>query len=78
MSVKGDEFLDLSGVACPANFTRALIRLSGMDEGKTLEIIIDDGEPYRNVPSAIEEEGHAIILLERAGERWRLVVRKNG
>jgi TusA-related sulfurtransferase len=74
-----DEKLDLSNVACPNNFVRALIRLGGMPDGQVLEIIIDDGEPCRNVPPAILEEGHTILLTERFdANRWRLLIQKVG
>jgi TusA-related sulfurtransferase len=71
-----DETLDLSGVACPYNFVRALIKLAGMKTGAVLAVVIDDGEPYANVPPAIEEEGYRILARERAGAGWKLLVEK--
>lgn len=77
MMPEPDDRLDLSGVPCPANFTRAFLRLEGMEVGETLELIVDDGEPIDNVPANLEEDGHEVFLRERLGESsWRLLVRK--
>ena len=73
-----DEALDLSGVPCPANSARALIALEGMADGRVLLVTVDDGEPVRNVPPSLAEEGHAVVRREKDGGRWRLWVRKGG
>jgi TusA-related sulfurtransferase len=70
------ETLDLSGVPCPANAARAVLKLEGMDPGSLLALILDDGEPIANVPAALAEQGHAVVEKTRLGGRWRLVVRK--
>ena len=74
MNNKPDEMLDLSGVGCPQNSARALLRLEGMDPHTTIAIIIDDGEPFRNVPPSLQEEGHTIVTMEKKGLQWHLLV----
>ncbi|HNW44917.1 MAG TPA: sulfurtransferase TusA family protein [Elusimicrobiales bacterium] len=71
------EKIDLSGVPCPANAARALMRLEGLDGGAELEIIIDDGEPAANLPPALEQEGHTIVGRVRAGAKWIITARKS-
>lgn len=71
------ETLDLSGVGCPQNYARVLLKLAGMEPEAILKIIIDDGEPAKNVPVALKEEGHGIISANRVGEKWILLVRKS-
>ena len=71
-----DETLDLSGVPCPRNVARALVRLEGLDGGAVLEIIVDDGEPVENVGDGVRAEGHEVLSREKAGARWRLLVRR--
>lgn len=68
-----DESLDLRGVPCPQNSARALMAIEFMDPGQRLELFIDDGEPYDNVPESLEIEGHVKLLEERHGEGWRMV-----
>jgi len=69
--------LDLRGVACPMNFVKARLRLEMMDIGDTLSIILDDGEPARNVPASFRNEGQKIEETTDLGDgHWRVVVRK--
>jgi TusA-related sulfurtransferase len=71
-----DEILDLSGVPCPKNSARALLKLEIMSSGEILQVIVDDGEPIENVPSSLEVEGHTVEEREqRADTRWVLSVR---
>ncbi len=68
-----DETLDLTGVPCPKNAARTLLRIMTMDEGEILKITIDDGEPVSLVPESVEDDGH--IILERnqlPDTRWEL------
>lgn len=77
MPEKADAFIDLSGVACPLNAARALLKLETMSPGSILEIIIDDGEPRANVPPALEEEGHTVLSAEMMDvRRWRLRIKR--
>jgi TusA-related sulfurtransferase len=57
-----DEILDLKGVPCPQNTAKAMLKLSGMDAGEILEIIVDEGEPRENVPASLEVEENFEIL----------------
>lgn len=77
-SRKAAQTLDLSGVPCPQNAARALLRIEGMDPGSVLAVILDDGEPIRNVPPALEAEGHEEVSRSREKGRWLLVMRRGG
>ena len=71
-----DEELDLTGVPCPKNAARTLIKIMTMDEGEILKIIIDDGEPVSMVPESVEDDGHTIIERRQlADTRWELWIR---
>jgi len=68
-----DESLDLTGVPCPQNAARTLLRLGGMDEGEVLKIILDDGEPIELVPESLEEEDYPILERVQLDDgRWAL------
>jgi tRNA 2-thiouridine synthesizing protein A len=48
-----------------------------MDPGQILEIIIDDGEPYRNVPQSVRNEGHKIVHEEKISDQHhKLLIEK--
>jgi len=51
-----DEKLDLRGIICPMNFVKTKLKLEEMQSGQILEVILDDGEPVRNVPGSVKEE----------------------
>jgi len=68
--------LDLKGVECPYNYVRTKLRLEDMDVGQLLEITIDEGEPMRNVPASLKNDGHKILDTKKLGKHYRLLIRK--
>ena len=73
--IKIDETLDLEGVTCPNNFVKTKLKLEEMEQGQILEIILDDGEPIKNVPRAVKEEGHEILKVEKIDGLWKLLIK---
>ena len=69
--------LDLSGVPCPINAARALLRLEGMDPGAELRVIVDDGEPIANLPAAVEEQGHHVRSKAKEGASWCVLIQRS-
>jgi TusA-related sulfurtransferase len=68
-----DDELDLSGVPCPQNAARTIMRLGMMDEGEVLLITVDDGEPIELVPGSVEADGHSILeQTQQEGGTWKL------
>lgn len=78
MSEQGvNSSLNLTGVKCPLNFVKIKLRLEHIEDGRNLEVIIDDGEPMQNVPRAIKEEGHKIIKVEKGLDNsFKLLIKK--
>ena len=68
--------LDLKGVECPFNYVQAKVRLETMDVGQLLEITIDDGEPFENVPKSLTNDGHDILDTKKIGKHYRLTIKK--
>ncbi|MBI2440990.1 MAG: sulfurtransferase TusA family protein, partial [Lentisphaerae bacterium] len=69
--------LDLRGVACPLNFVKAKLKLETMAPGATLSIVLDDGEPVRNVPASFRNEGQEVgEIVKLADGHWRVCIRK--
>src|SRR5215217_995949 len=70
---------DLRGVACPMNYVKTKLKLEMMDAGEQLEVWLDAGEPIKNVPMSLKNDGHKLILqeaLEPEAEHYRLLVEK--
>ncbi len=59
------EVLDLRGVLCPINWVQIKLALEELEEGAVMEVVLDDGEPMRNVPRSVKSEGHRIQRVEQ-------------
>ncbi|GKS56781.1 hypothetical protein YTPLAS18_03080 [Nitrospira sp.] len=55
---------DLRGVACPMNYVKTKLKLEMMDAGERLEVWLDAGEPIRNVPMSLKNDGHLVLVQE--------------
>ena len=52
------------------------LALEELPEGGTLDVILDDGEPMRNVPRSVKGEGHRILRVrEQEDGTYRLTIR---
>lgn len=60
--------IDLRGVSCPTNFVKAKLALEEVDNGTVVRILLDDGEPVKNVPRSLKADGHRLIGLKQTDE----------
>ena len=74
--IKIDQTLDLKGVPCPMNFVKTKLKLEEMAIGEVLELILDDGDPIKNVTGSVKEEGVQILKIGKINEHWKLIVKK--
>jgi tRNA 2-thiouridine synthesizing protein A len=74
--IQPDVELDLRGVICPYNFVKTKLKLETMEGGQVLSILLDDGDPIRNVPQSVRNEGHTILSQERVDRAHRVIIRK--
>jgi sulfite reductase (ferredoxin) len=75
----GAPVYDLRGVACPMNYVKTKLKLEMMDAGERLEVWLDAGEPIKNVPLSLKNDGHMLLLqepLEAAAAHYRILVEK--
>lgn len=68
--------IDLRGVSCPTNFVKAKLALEDVDAGVTVRILLDDGEPVKNVPRSLKADGHKLIGLEEVDGHYLLTLEK--
>jgi len=76
-SIHPDVELDLRGVICPYNFVKTKLKLDTMEGGQILSVLLDDGDPIRNVPQSVRNEGHTILSQERIDRVHRVIIRKS-
>ncbi|MFA7405025.1 MAG: sulfurtransferase TusA family protein [Pelobacteraceae bacterium] len=62
------QVIDLRGVSCPTNFVKAKLALEDVDNGTTVRILLDDGEPVKNVPRSLKADGHKLLALKQTDE----------
>lgn len=77
----GAPVYDLRGVACPMNYVKTKLKLEMMDAGEKLEVWLDAGEPIKNVPMSLKNDGHKILVqeaLEANASHYRVLVEKVG
>lgn len=68
--------LDLRGVICPYNFVKTKLKLETLEQGQVLSVLLDDGDPIRNVPRSVENEGHTVLSQERVDQAYRVLIRR--
>lgn len=76
-AIRPDEELDLRGVICPYNFVKTKLKLEGMEQGQILSVILDAGDPIRNVPQSVSNEGHTVLSQEPINQSYRVIIRRN-
>ena len=69
--------LDLRGVICPYNFVKTKLKLETMEPGQILSVILDAGDPIRNVPMSVSNEGHEVLSQEPLQQSYRVLIRRS-
>jgi tRNA 2-thiouridine synthesizing protein A len=70
------EELDLRGLKCPLPAMLARKRLALMAPGETVWILASDPLSVVDIPHMCNQEGHALIRSEKAGDHHRFLVRR--
>ncbi len=65
--------IDLRGVSCPTNFVKAKLALEDLDDGMIAQILLDDGEPVKNVPRSLKADGHKLLGLTQTEEGYYIL-----
>ena len=77
--MSADAKVDITTVVCPVTFVKVKVALEEIDDGQTLEVRLNDGEPIQNVPRSLKDEGHRVTGVTKADDgTWTLTVVKGG
>jgi sulfite reductase (ferredoxin) len=76
--IKPATTLDLRGVMCPINYVKTKLKLEMMDEGDVLEVWLDAGEPIRNVPQSLRNDGQKVLAEVPTDSFFKVTVEKVG
>ncbi|NKB81627.1 MAG: HEPN domain-containing protein [Nitrospirales bacterium] len=70
---------DLRGVMCPMNYVKTKLKMEMMDHGDQLEVWLDAGDPIKNVPMSLRNDGHKVLSedpLEADAQHYKILVEK--
>jgi sulfite reductase (ferredoxin) len=68
--------VDLRGVGCPLNFVKAKLEIEKIEVGDVLEVLLDEGEPVRNVPASFADQGQEVMEVRETDDHFRVRVRR--
>lgn len=75
-AIRFDEKIDITNEICPMTFVKTKLKLESMRSGQILEVTLRDGEPLRNVPRSVKEEGHQILRIQKEGAFYKLLIER--
>ena len=52
------------------------LKLSQIEEGDTLDVLLAEGEPLESVPRTVKEQGHRVEDIRKEGEYYHVIIRK--
>ena len=69
--------IDISAFMCPMTFARTRLALESLEGGEILDVVMRQGEPARNIPRNLVEEGHTVLCQGPLDQdSYRVVVRQ--
>ncbi|MDR3302954.1 MAG: sulfurtransferase TusA family protein [Treponema sp.] len=78
-TIIADAKVDITNAVCPLTFVKVKVALEELDDGQTLEVRLNDGEPIQNVPRSLKDEGHKVTTVTKADDgTYTLTVLKAG
>jgi TusA-related sulfurtransferase len=77
-SITSHSYIDITSDSCPMTFVKTKIRLEKMQSGEVLEVLLNEGEPLKNVPLSAKELGHSILqeIPQEDGKTYLLFIQK--
>ena len=77
--LKADSYVDITDVVCPVTFVKAKVALEEIENGQTLEIKLNDGEPIQNIPRSLKNEKHKVLSVNKNEDgNYTIAVVKGG
>jgi tRNA 2-thiouridine synthesizing protein A len=71
--------LDVTDDICPITWVKTKLALEALETGEVLEVLVNDGEPLRNIPGSAKEEGHKVTSVRAVGDgTYILHIRRGG
>ena len=69
-----DQYLDLCGFLCPANFVKCCLALENLSLNEKLKVDLDTGESETSVIDGLEEKGYQVKILNKDTKKVTLII----
>ncbi|WP_417840572.1 sulfurtransferase TusA family protein [Terasakiella sp.] len=76
--IQVDESIDITSDTCPMTFVKTKLKIEKMKSGQILEVLLNEGEPLKNVPLSTEELGHKVLNITPQSDQktYKLLIQK--
>ena len=68
--------LDITRDCCPMTFVKVKLALDKLQSGEELDVLLNEGEPLKNVPRTVTEQGHQVLSIRQEGGVHHVLIRK--
>jgi TusA-related sulfurtransferase len=68
--------LDVTHLTCPMTYVKTRLKLDQLQPGDRLEVLVNSGEPLRNIPKSAQEIGYKLIDILPKGDKHLIVFEK--
>ena len=69
-----DHYLDLCGLACPANFVKCCLALENLALKDLLKVDLDPGEAETSVIEGLQEKGYKVKIMKKDFKKVTLLI----
>ena len=66
----------MRGTPCPLNYVKAKLKLEELEINDILEIYLDEGDPIKNVPVSLKNDGQEILEIKKEENFYKVKVKK--
>ncbi len=68
--------IDITKERCPMTMVKVKLKLSQIEKGDMLDVLLAEGEPLQSVPRTAEEQGHHVEEIRKEGAYYHVMIRK--
>lgn len=68
--------IDITGERCPMTMVKVKLKLSQIETGDILDVLLTEGEPLESVPRTAKEQGYKVEDIRKEGAYYHVIIRK--
>ncbi len=68
--------LDITKEHCPMTLVRVKLKLSQIEDGDLLDVLLMAGEPFDSVLRLVRLQGHLVEEVSQEGDVYHVIIRK--